>query len=115
MGILRKDSGGDIFFAAEFKRPAAALRPTDLQYIAERELRDGLYAARADAGTAGGASPPVRDADQLDLTDVLGAQVVDTAHLGRVTIRPESAAGALEVMSRFALHPRWLPYLHRWP
>jgi hypothetical protein len=36
MAILRKDSGGDIFFAAQFKRPAAALRPTDLQYIAER-------------------------------------------------------------------------------
>jgi protein phosphatase len=52
-----------------------------------------------------------REVDQLDLTDVLGARVVETAHLGRVTLRPESAAGALEVMSRFALHPRWLPYL----
>jgi len=31
-----KDSGGDKFLAAHFTRPAAASRPTDLQYIAER-------------------------------------------------------------------------------
>ena len=37
--------------------------------------------------------------------------MIDTAHHGRITIREDSAAGALEVMSRFALHPRWLPYL----
>jgi len=28
-----------------------------------------------------------------------------------VSVKEENAAGALEVMSRFALHPRWLPYL----
>jgi protein phosphatase len=43
--------------------------------------------------------------------DVLGKRIIETAHHGRVTVREESAAGALEVMSRFALHPRWLPYL----
>ena len=52
-----------------------------------------------------------RDADQLDITDVLGKRVVETRHHGRVSVREENAAGALEVMSRFALHPRWLPYL----
>jgi hypothetical protein len=31
--------------------------------------------------------------------------------MGRVTITAENAAGALEVMSRFALHPRLVPYL----
>jgi hypothetical protein len=30
------DSGGDLFFAARIKRPAAAQRATDLQYIVER-------------------------------------------------------------------------------
>ncbi len=54
---------------------------------------------------------PGRGEDELDLTDVLGKRVVETAHHGRVSIRAEHAAGALEVMSRFALHPRWLPYL----
>lgn len=52
-----------------------------------------------------------READQLDITDVLGKRVVETVHHGRISVREESAAGALEVMSRFALHPRWLPYL----
>lgn len=52
-----------------------------------------------------------RERDQLDINDVLGKRVVDTAHHGRVSVREENAAGALEVMSRFALHPRWLPYL----
>jgi protein phosphatase len=52
-----------------------------------------------------------RDPDVLDIDDVLGKRVVETAHHGRVTVREESAAGALEVMSRFALDPRWLLYL----
>jgi polynucleotide kinase-phosphatase len=49
--------------------------------------------------------------DELHLDDVMGKRVIETAHHGRVSIRGEHAAGALEVMSRFALHPRWLPYL----
>jgi protein phosphatase len=52
-----------------------------------------------------------REPDVLDITDVLGKRVVDTRHHGRITIREEQAAGALEVMSRFALDPRWLLYL----
>ncbi len=55
--------------------------------------------------------PPSRADDDLDIDDVLGARSVETSTHGRVAIRPEHAAGALEVMSRFALHPRWLPYL----
>jgi len=52
-----------------------------------------------------------RDPEGLNIQDVLGRRVIETAHHGRITIREDSAAGALEVMSRFALHPRWLPYL----
>ena len=55
--------------------------------------------------------PGQRDRDQLDVTDVLGKRVVETTHHGLVSVKEENAAGALEVMSRFALHPRWLPYL----
>lgn len=49
--------------------------------------------------------------DELRLDDVVGRRHVETGHLGRVAISAESAAGALEVISRFALHPRLLPYL----
>lgn len=52
-----------------------------------------------------------RDHDVLDIDDVMGKRVVETTTHGRVTVREESAAGALEVMSRFALDPRWLLYL----
>jgi protein phosphatase len=61
--------------------------------------------------TAVATAPAGRDPQQLDLQDVLGKRVVETAQQGMVTVREENAAGALEVMSRFALHPRWLPYL----
>ena len=54
---------------------------------------------------------PSREPDLLDITDVLGKRVIETRHHGRVSIREENAAGALEVMSRFALDPRWLLYL----
>ena len=47
----------------------------------------------------------------LDLNDVLGKRVVTTELMGNVTIRAENAATALEVMSRFAVDPRWLIYL----
>jgi protein phosphatase len=60
---------------------------------------------------AGEDAPARREPDLLDLTDVLGKRGVETRHHGRVTVREEQAAGALEVMSRFALDPRWLMYL----
>lgn len=52
-----------------------------------------------------------RAEEELRLTDVLGRRQVATGQLGRVEVTAESAAGALEVMSRFALHPRLLPWL----
>ncbi|WP_405978102.1 polynucleotide kinase-phosphatase [Streptomyces sp. NBC_00158] len=47
----------------------------------------------------------------LDLADVHGRRVVETRHLGNVGVREENAAAALEVMSRFAVDPRLVPYL----
>lgn len=52
-----------------------------------------------------------RDPDVLDIGDVTGGRVIETRHHGRVSVREENAAAALEVMSRFALDPRWLVYL----
>jgi protein phosphatase len=54
---------------------------------------------------------PVREPDSLELTDVVGRRVVETEYHGRVSVRAEQAAAALEVMSRFAVDPRWLLYL----
>jgi len=52
-----------------------------------------------------------REPDVLDIRDVTGSRVIETGYLSRVSIRPENAAAALEVMSRFAIDPRWLVYL----
>ncbi|RDI63801.1 protein phosphatase [Nocardia pseudobrasiliensis] len=52
-----------------------------------------------------------RDPGVLDLDDVLGRRVVETRHFGRVGVQEENASAALEVMSRFAIDPRWLIYL----
>ncbi|MFJ8648241.1 polynucleotide kinase-phosphatase [Streptomyces sp. NPDC093546] len=47
----------------------------------------------------------------LDLADVHGRRVVETRYAGNVGVREENAAAALEVMSRFAVDPRLVPYL----
>src|SRR5262249_26371537 len=55
--------------------------------------------------------PHRRDRDVLDIGDVTGRGVIETAFQRRITVRAENAAAALEVMSRFAVDPRWLVYL----
>lgn len=47
----------------------------------------------------------------LDLDDVLGKRLVHTRLMPKLTIREENARAALEVMSQFALNPKWLIYL----
>jgi protein phosphatase len=68
----------------------------------------------ANAGLSAGRPADIvarREPDVLDITDVLGSRVVETAHHQRIGVRAENAAAALEVMSRFAVDPRWLVYL----
>ncbi|WP_240140168.1 polynucleotide kinase-phosphatase [Streptomyces sp. MUM 178J] len=56
-------------------------------------------------------APGGREGRPLDLADVHGRRIVETAQMGRVSVREENAAAALEVMSRFAVDPRVLLYL----
>ncbi|RYD31996.1 MAG: polynucleotide kinase-phosphatase, partial [Verrucomicrobiaceae bacterium] len=66
------------------------------------------------ADTDGGAPGLTAQQEQdqlLDLSDVMGKRGVETRLHGRVTVPAENAAAALELMSRFALDPRWLIYL----
>jgi protein phosphatase len=74
----------------------------------------GVTGASAAAASTTGTSTMAaarRDPGTLNITDVLGKRVIETGYQGRVTVREENAAGALEVMSRFAVDPRWLLYL----
>ena len=47
----------------------------------------------------------------LRAEDVLGKRIIETRLTRNVTIPAPNAAAALEVMSRFAVEPRWLVYL----
>ncbi|ROP46206.1 polynucleotide kinase-phosphatase [Streptomyces sp. PanSC9] len=56
-------------------------------------------------------APGGHDGRPLALADVHGRRAAETRHAGMVAVREENAAAALEVMSRFAIDPRLLPYL----
>jgi protein phosphatase len=75
--------------AQEYAVPARPLRPAPAAGLSAQQQQDDL----------------------LDLSDVLGKRLIETALHPPVTIREENAITALEVMSRFALPPQWLIYL----
>ncbi|WP_169949420.1 polynucleotide kinase-phosphatase [Microbispora sp. H11081] len=54
---------------------------------------------------------PARDPGVLDIGDVDGTRFVETRSGGRIRIAEENSRAALEIMSRFAVDPRWLVYL----
>ncbi len=49
--------------------------------------------------------------DLLDLDDVIGKRFISTRLRHSITVREENSIAALEVMSRFAVNPKWLIYL----
>ncbi|GAB2831666.1 polynucleotide kinase-phosphatase [Microbacterium insulae] len=57
------------------------------------------------------AEPSRREPGVLNLDDVRGKLIIETAAHGRVGIKEEQSAGGLETMSRWAVDPRWLVYL----
>ncbi|MFG2634746.1 polynucleotide kinase-phosphatase [Streptomyces sp. NPDC048362] len=92
---------------AVFGGKLTALRWPERELVdvpAERVWYEPARPLRSDA-------PGGHDGRPLDLTDVHGRRAVETRYTGRVAIREENAAAALEVMSRFAIDPRLLPYL----
>jgi protein phosphatase len=92
---------------AVFGGKLTALRWPERELVdvpAERVWYEPARPLRAEA-------PGGQDGRPLDLADVQGRRVVETRHQGRIGVREENAAAALEVMSRFAIDPRLLPYL----
>ena len=49
--------------------------------------------------------------DLLDIADVTGKRIIQTRLRNNLTILEENSIAALEVMSRFAVNPKWLIYL----
>ncbi len=49
--------------------------------------------------------------DVLNIEEVLGKRIIQTRLRNNITIQEENSIAALEIMSRFAVNPKWLIYL----
>jgi protein phosphatase len=85
------------------ERELMSVPAQQVYYEPARPLGDVKSSERLGAG---------REPAELDIEDVTGKRIIETRMTGStVTIREENAIAALEVMSRFAIDPRWLIYL----
>jgi protein phosphatase len=88
--------------------PARAVYYEPARPLADAAGSGGAAAAGAADGTSGAGREPA----DLDIEDVSGKRIIQTRLDARaVTVREENTIAALEVMSRFAIDPRWLVYL----
>jgi protein phosphatase len=96
-----------------------ALRYPEKELISVPALRTYYEPVKRVAPADGAASEvpaPALTAQQLhdellDIEDVRGKRIIHTRLSRNITIREENAITALEVMSRFAVNPKWLIYL----
>src|SRR5207249_3327040 len=91
-----------------------ALRYPEKELVSVRAARVYYQPARpflATADQASSFSTQREYEDLLDIEDVLGKRIISTRLHRNITIHEENALAALEVMSRFAVNPRWLIYL----
>ncbi|MFD1714513.1 polynucleotide kinase-phosphatase [Amnibacterium flavum] len=89
----------------------SALRYPEREVVSVPAQQVWFEPAKPLAAPAAVAAERERAAGLLSIDDVLGKQIVETKTHGRIGVREEYAAGALEVMSRWAIDPRWLLYL----
>jgi len=87
-----------------------ALRYPERDLVEVSAARIYMEPARPFGATTSSTGQQAADT-MLDIEDVLGKRTLTTRLAGAVRIEPENAAAALEVMSRFAIDPRWLIYL----
>lgn len=93
---------------AVFGGELTALRWPERDLVSVPAVAEHYEPIRPARSTAGAPSGPSR---LLDVGAVLGKHHIETRLAGRVLIEAERSSAALEVMSRFAADPRWLPYL----
>ena len=106
----------DIDTGCVFGGNLTALRYPEKELVSVPALREYYAPAKPFLEAAAGSSViPLSQQqeldDLLDIGDVIGKRIVETRLHGNVTVREENAIAALEVMSRFAVNPKWLIYL----
>lgn len=82
-----------------------------VQVPARKVYAESLHPLHADPGESHAVPAQWAHDELLSAQDVLGKKFVSTRLAGNVSIPAENAAVALEVMSRFAVEPRWIIYL----
>ncbi|HEX5190323.1 MAG TPA: polynucleotide kinase-phosphatase [Streptosporangiaceae bacterium] len=103
--------GGSLTALRYPERELVSVPAARVYYEPARPLHEPARPLSLNADATAPARAATRDPDVLDIGDVTGRRTIETARYGRVTVREENAAAALEVMSRFAVDPRWLKYL----
>ena len=88
-----------------------ALRYPEKTLVSVEAAEEYAAPVRPVDATADGRSAQQQHDDTLDMEDVRGKRFITTRLRGTVTIREQNTAAALEVMSRFAVDPKWLIYL----
>ena len=91
---------------AVFGGALTALRYPEREIVSVPAEREWYEPVRPLTGAVTERQPGV-----LRIGDVAGTRWLETTHAGKVKIPEENAAAALEIMSRFAVDPRWLVYL----
>jgi len=90
-------------------------RLTALRYpegdITSVEAREVYYEPVRPLVDSSAGNDASREPGELDLSDVAGKRIIATSLARNITIKEENAIAALEVMSRWAINPRWLVYL----
>jgi protein phosphatase len=89
-----------------------ALRYPELELVSVPAARVYTEPVRPFLPAVGDMRTAQQQADELlDVGEVLGKRAIHTRLWPTVVVREEQSAAALEVMSRFAVDPRWLIYL----
>lgn len=101
----------DIDTGCVFGEKLTALRYPEKELVSVPALREYAVSKRPLHKKDSPLSLQQQHDDVLDVADVTGRHMVETAYGHNITIKEENAITALEVMSRFAINPKWLIYL----
>jgi len=104
----------DIDTGCVFGGSLTALRYPERELVAVKAARVYCEPVRPlDHGKASAGNLTIQQENDsvLDIAEFTGKQIVETRLGNNITIREENAIAALEVMSRFAINPKWLIYL----
>ena len=102
---------------AESKRPFLSENQGETIENQEKILENGSNSSENAQYTEGSLSTNLQLSaqqnadDVLDISEILGKQVIETRLMRTILLREEQTTAALEVMSRFGSNPKWLAYL----